>query len=85
MSNESIACPCCFTEYDTFPEFLDHAQATINLAASSLPIIEGHNHGVCECPSCEALRRLYPPNAAVPTLFEDDDDDDDDHTRPRNL
>ena len=76
MNHYSVVCPCCKAEYDTFPEFLDHVQTAINLAAACLPIVEGHQHDICECPSCEALRRLYPPNSAIPNLFDDNDEDE---------
>ena len=73
MSNETnrsrtvkaISCPDCWTEYSTFPEFMEHVQRTMNLGTAQLPIEPDHNHEFCICESCIALRGLYPLIASL--------------------
>ena len=66
MNRESVICPCCNTQLPTFPDYLEHIQMAINVVAACLPVVEGHVHELCECPSCEALRRLYQPDTVIP-------------------
>ena len=72
MNRTKVVCPCCTTAFQTFPAYLDHVQLAINAVSASLPVVEGHNHGICECFDCSALRKLYPEDSVIPFLVEED-------------
>ena len=56
---------CCGAEFNALDDFLEHVDTTINEVVLSTGIIEGHPHDVCECPDCERVRKLYPPEFLI--------------------
>ena len=70
MSNESIVCPCCFTQYENLRAFLDHRDTSLALAIKTVPVVEDHSY-LCACLGCEVPRMFTnPPSTAYTDIVD---------------
>ena len=71
MPKPTITCQCCGASFTLWVDFMEHVQDIMNVGVGQLPIAEGHPHSICECDSCESLRRIYPPDEDTAGLILD--------------